>query len=242
MAIAIALGTRGLAGSSCGCRVAERTWVTLQSGCHGMAEHGESCLLIAVLDSTSGRFKLVSAVLALWQFARTVATQSPWPAGKGPGDSLMANWSARACRQAEAPQCTPHAVATLRHRVPSSGPRPGGDSDCGKQKELKLTKHLAGGPLLSRVDLPITLTYVEQPASTSYALDIEVRVYKENHEPRYHVVPGPRFRDWIVSRSSNSIVSGTKRAGLNSESIVSGTGPDIGGSFRRSAGRRGRFR
>lgn len=42
------------------------------------------------------------------------------------------------------------------------------------------------------------LTY-EQKRLAVQAFDVQVKVYKDNHEPRYEVVPGPSFVNWIVS-------------------------------------------
>src|SRR6266542_157992 len=44
----------------------------------------------------------------------------------------------------------------------------------------------------------------EQKRLALQAFDIQVTVYKETHEPRYDIVPGPLLRAWIVSRMSKA--------------------------------------
>jgi hypothetical protein len=77
------------------------------------------------------------------------------------------------------------------------------------------------------------LTY-EQKRLALQTFDVQVKVYKENHEPRYEVVPGPSFVKWIVSSTElNQPISAV---------IDSRTARGTACSWCRSVGRRGRFR
>ena len=60
----------------------------------------------------------------------------------------------------------------------------------------------------------------EQRRLALEAFDIQVKVWKSDHGPRWTIEPGPGFREWIVSRTARG----------------------IDGSSRKSVGRRGRFR